>query len=96
MMLDKVQIAMRKCECTYLSLTAGSLKDPVMLNDIVFIDTGYKFLNTMHGSLPYFHVVAKDLFTMIRQLSPATFFSTTETWWKHLLRILGKINDGVD
>ena len=99
MMLDKVQIAMRKCKCKDLSLTAGSLKDPVMLNDIVFKDIGFKFLNTVRGSPPYFQAVAKDLFAMIRQLGPATFFtsfSAAETRWKHLLKILGKIVDGVD
>ena len=73
MMLDKVQIAMRTCKCKDLSLKAGSLKDPVMINDIVFKDIGYKFLNTVRGSPPYFQAVAKDLFAMIRQLGPATF-----------------------
>ena len=73
MMLDKVQIAMRKRKCKDLSLKAGSLKDPFMINDIVFKDIGYKFLNTVRGSLPYFQAVAKDLFAMIRQLGPATF-----------------------
>ena len=99
MMLDKVQIAMRKCKCKDLSLTAKSLKDPVMLNDIVFKDIGYKFLNTVRGSPPYFQTVAKDLFAMIRQLGPATFFtsfSAAETRWKHLLKILGKTVDGMD
>ena len=99
MMLDKVQIAMRKCKCKDLSLKAGSLKDPFMINDIVFKDIGYKFLNTVRGSPPYFQAVAKDLFAMIRQLGPATFFtsfSAAETRWKHLLKILGKIVDGVD
>ena len=92
MMLDKVQIAMRKSKCKDLSLRAGSLKDPVMVNNIIFKDIGYKFLNTVRGSPPYFQAVAKDLFAMIRQLGPATFFasfSAAETRWKHLLKILG-------
>ena len=99
MMLDKVQIAMRKCKCKDLNLKAGSLKDPVVVSDIVFKDIGYKFLNTVRGSPPYFQAVAKDLFAMIRQLGPATFFtsfSAAETRWKHLLKILGKVVDGVD
>ena len=99
MMLDKVQIAMRKSKCKDLSLRAGSLKDPVMVNNIVFKDIGYKFLNTVRGSPPYFQAVAKDLFAMIRQLGPATFFasfSAAETRWKHLLKILGKVVDRVD
>ena len=99
MMLDKVRIATRKCKCKDLSLTAGSLKDPVMINDLVFKDIGYKFLNTVRGSPPYFQAVAKDLLAMIRQLGPATFFasfSAAETRWKHLLKILGKVVDGMD
>ena len=99
MMLDKVQIAMRKCKCKDMSLKAGSFKDPAVVNDIVFRDIGYKFLNTVRGSPPYFQAVAKDLLAMIRQLGPATFFvsfSAAETRWKHLLKILGKVVDGVD
>ena len=99
MMLDKVQIAMRKCKCKDLYLKAGSLKDPAVVSDIVFKDIGYKFLNIVRGSPPYFQAVAKDLFAMIRQLGPATFFtifSAAETRWKHLLKILVKVVDGVD
>ena len=72
-LFDKVQIAMRKCKCKDLSLKEGSLKDPFMINDIVFKDIGYKFLNTGRGSPPYFQAVAKDHFAMIRQLGPAAF-----------------------
>ena len=50
MMLDKVQIAMRKCKCKDLSLKGGSLKDPIVVSDIVFKDIGYTFLNTVRGS----------------------------------------------
>ena len=70
-----------------------------MINDIVFKDIGYKFLHTVRGSPPYFPAVAKDLFAMIRQLGPVTFFtsfSAAETRWKHQLKILGEIVDGVD
>ena len=72
MMLDKVQIARRKCKCKDLSLKAGSLKDPVVVSDIVFKDIGYTFLNTARGS----QAEAKDKFAMIRQLGPATFFAS--------------------
>ena len=101
MMLDKVHIAMRKCKCKDLSLKAWSLKDPLMIIDIVFKDIGYKFIgykNNVRGSPPYFQAVAKGLFAMIRQFGPATFFtsfSAAETRWKHLLKIMGKIVDRV-
>ena len=74
MMLGEVQIAMRKCKCKDLSLKAWSLKDPVMINNVVFKDIGYEFLNIVRGSPPYFQTIAKDPFAMIRQLRPATFF----------------------
>ena len=66
-MFDEVQIATRKCNCEDLSVKAGLLKDPLMINDIVFKDIRYKFFNNVPVSPPYFQAVAKDLFTMIRQ-----------------------------
>ena len=57
---------------------------------------GYKFLNALRGSPPYFEKAKKDLFAMIRQLGPATLFcsfSSAETQWIHLLRILGQLVD---
>ena len=43
-----------------------------------------------------FEKAKKDIFAMIRQLGPATLFcsfSSAETQWIHLLRILGKLVD---
>ena len=45
---------------------------------------------------PYFEKAKKDLFAMIRQLGPPTLFcsfSSAETQWIHLLRILGQLVD---
>ena len=47
----------------------------------------------MRGSPPYFEKAKKDIFAMIRQLGLASLFcsfSSAETQWPHLLRILGK------
>ena len=58
---------------------------------------GFKFLRALRGSPPYFFKKAKkDIFAMIRQLGSATLFcsfSSAETQWIHLLRILGKLVD---
>ena len=57
---------------------------------------GYKFLRALWGSPPYFEKAKKDLFAMIRQLGPATLFcsfSSAETKWIHLLKILGTLVD---
>ena len=53
----------------------------------------------LRGSPPYFEKAKKDLFAMIRQLCPATLFysfSSAETQWIHLLKILGKRLDSKD
>ena len=59
-------------------------------------DDGFRFLKTLRGSPPYFEKAKKDLFAMIRQLGQASLFcsfSSVETKWNHLLRILGKLID---
>jgi len=77
-LLGKSQIALRKCKGNDRALTAGQLKQQ------------------LRGSPQYFEKAKKDIFAMIRQLGPATLFcsfSSAETQWIHLLRILGKLVD---
>ena len=96
-LLRKSQIALRKCKSGYnRSLTAGQLKAPGGLANLVHHDEEYKFLRALRGSPPYFEKAKKNLFAMIRQLGQATLFcsfSSAETKWIHLLRILGKLID---
>ena len=57
-------------------------------------DDGFKFLRALRGSPPYFEKAKKDIFAMIRQLGSALLFcsfSSAETQWTHLLRILSKL-----
>ena len=95
-LLGKSQIALRKCKGNNRTLTAGQLKQQGTLERLVHLDEGYKFLRALRGSPPYFEKAKKDIFAMIRQLGPATLFcsfSSAETQWIHLLRILGKLVD---
>ena len=95
-LLRKSQIALRKCKGKNRSLTAGQLKQKGILERLVHLDEGFKFLRALRGSPPYFEKAKKDIFAMIRQLGPATLFcsfSSAETQWTHLLRILGKLVD---
>ena len=95
-LLGKSQIALRKCKGNNRNLTAGHLKQEGALERLVHLDEGYKFLRALRGSPPYFERAKKDIFAMIRQLGPATLFcsfSSAETKWIHLLRILGKFVD---
>ena len=95
-LLGKSQLALRKCKGNNRNLTAGHLKQEGALERLVHLDEGYKFLRALRGSPPYFERAKKDIFAMIRQLGPATLFcsfSSAETKWIHLLRILGKLVD---
>ena len=95
-LLGNSQIALRKCKGNNRFLTAGQLKQPGTLERLVHLDEGCRFLRALRGSPPYFEKAKKDIFAMIRQLGPATLFcsfSSAETQWIHLLRILGKLVD---
>ena len=95
-LLGQSQVALRKCQGSGSTITAGQLKQPGGINNIIHHDQGYKFLRALRGSPPYFEKAKKDIFAMIRQLGPASLFcslSSAETQWIHLLRILGKLVD---
>ena len=95
-LLGKSQIALRKCKGKNRSLTVGQFKQKGILEGLVHLDEGFKFLRALRCSPPYFEKAKKDIFAMIRQLGPATLFcsfSSAETQWTHILRILGKLVD---
>ena len=72
------------------------LKKDGALDRLVHLDEGFKFLHALRGSSPYWAKAKSDIFAMIRQLGPASLFcsfSSAETQWIHLLRILVKIVD---
>ena len=98
-LLGKCQVALRKHKTKGKTITAGHLKKPGGLDQLIHADEGYRFLRALRGSPPYFENAKKDLFAMIRQLGPETFFCSfpaTETKWTYLLKILGKLIDKQD
>ena len=98
LLTSRTQIALRQHVTNNLTLTAQDIKDSTNIKKIIQFDQGYKFLATLRGSPPYFEKAKKDIFAMLRQLGPATFFvslSAAETKWKHLIRILGQTIDKV-
>ena len=95
-LLGQSQIALRKCQGNRRTITAGQLKQPGAIDNMIHHNEGFKFLRALRGSPPYFEKAKKDIFAMIRQLGSATLFcsfSSAETQWIHLLRILGKLVD---
>ena len=98
-LIGQSQIALRKNKMGNRTLTAGVLKTTEGLQSLINHDDGFRFLKTLRGSPPYFEKAKKDLFAMIRQLGPASLFcsfSSAETKWNHLLRIIGKLIDHKD
>ena len=94
-LIDQAQLLLRKLKTKNQSLTVQDLRGESIKN-LIHTDKAYKALANVRGSPPYFEKVCKDLFAMIRQLGPATFFvtlSAAETRWMHLLSLLGQIVD---
>ena len=92
----KSQVALRKCKGNSRTLNAAQLKQEGAIENLIHHDEGFQFLKALRGSPPYFEKAKKDLFAMIRQLGPASLFcsfSSAETQWIHLLRILGELVD---
>ena len=99
LLTSRTNLALRQHKTADMSITAGSLKNPDNIRKIIQHDQGYQFLATLRGSPPYFKRAKQDLFAMLRQLGPATFFislSAAETKWTHLLKILGQTVDKVE
>ena len=95
-LLGKAQVALHKCHRNNRSIKAGQLKQQGAIETLIHHDEGYKFLRALRGSPPYFEKAKKDLFAMIRELGTASLFcsfSSAETQWIHLLRILGQVID---
>ena len=95
-LLNKSTIALRKCKRNNRNINAYQLKKAGAIDRSLHYDEGFKFLRALRGSPPYFEKAKKDLFAMIRQLGSATLFcsfSSAETQWNHLLRILGQLVD---
>lgn len=57
-LLGKCHIALRKYKGNSRSINAGQLKQ----HGAISHDEGYKFLNALRGSTPYFEKAKKDLF----------------------------------
>ena len=75
-------------------LTCKDALNPERINDLLRYNEGYKFLENVRGSPPYWEKRKKEAFAMIRQLGPPHLFltlSATETKNCDLLKILYKL-----
>ena len=92
---QKAQICLRKTK-GQVQYTAGQLKSEDFIQKLVHHDDGYRVFKYLRGSPPYWENVKKDIFALIRALGIPTWFasfSSAETRWEHLLKILGQSVD---
>ncbi|MCU7800825.1 MAG: AAA family ATPase [gamma proteobacterium symbiont of Lucinoma myriamae] len=96
---DKVNLALRKCKRKDNKLTAAEARNPSCVDKLVRLDEGYFIFRQLRNSPAYLEARKKDIFAMIRQLGLPTWFmslSAADTRWKDLLRMLAKLNEGVE
>ena len=96
---DKVNLAVRRFKKRGKKITAAEARDSSYLDKLVNLDEGYYIFRQLRNSPAYLETRKKDIFAMIRQLSLPTWFmslSAADTRWTDLLRMLAKLNDGVD
>ncbi len=96
---DKVNLALRKCNTKGKQMTAAEARDPSKQDSFVRLDEGYYIFRQLRNSPAYLESRKKDVFAMIRQLGLPTWFksmSAADTKWKDLLKMLAKLNEGVE
>ena len=80
----------KQVEKTY---AGGEVLNEEVVDSMLKVDDGYKFVRTLRVSPPYWEAAKKELFAMIRQLGLPTWFislSAAETHWADLLISWGK------
>ena len=96
---DKVNLAVRRCKKQGQKITAAEARDSNYLDKLVNLDEGYYIFRQLRNSPAYLEMRKKDIFAMIRQLSLPTWFmslSAADTRWTDLLKMLAKLNDGIE
>ena len=98
-MSDKVNLAVRRCKQRGQKITAAEARNSNYLEKLVNLDEGYYIFRQLRNSPAYLETRKKDIFAMIRQLSLPTWFmslSAADTRWTDLLKMLAKLNDGIE
>ena len=96
---DKVNLAVRRCKKRGQKITAAEARDSSYVDKLVNLDEGYYIFRQLRNSPAYLETRKKDIFAMIKQLSLPTWFmslSAADTRWTDLLKMLAKLNDGID
>ena len=93
---DKANLALRRCKSEGKQWTAKEILEPSTVNQLVRLDEGYFIFRTLRNSPVYLEKRKKDVFAMTGQLGLPTWFgsfSSADTKWNDLLKVLGNLND---
>ena len=97
---DKMNVAIRRCKNKGKKITAAETRESTYLDKLVKLDEGYYIFRQLRNSPAYLEArKKKDIFAMIRQQSLPTWFmslSAADTRWTDPLRVLAKLNDGIE
>ena len=77
-------------------VTASVLRDSENIGNILKSDIGYRFLQSVRGTPPYWQKTIKELYAMIQQLGIPTWFvtfSAAEMRWNDVIRTLLFLNN---
>jgi hypothetical protein len=77
--INCIQIAMKKGKVQRgrkHEINAGALNDPKAVQNMLAQNDGFRFLQQIRGSFPYWQRTLWDLFAMVRQLGVPTWFFT--------------------
>ena len=96
---DKVNLAIRRCKNKGRKIITAEARDSTNKDKLVKLDEGYYIFRQLRNLPAYLEASKKDIFAMIRQFSLPTWFmslSAADTRWTDLLRMLAKLNDGIE
>ena len=73
---EKVTLALRRVKGTKQRITAETLLDKSLRQNVINLDEGYLIFRTIRNSPAYFENKRKEIMAMVRQLGlPSLFFS---------------------
>ncbi len=92
--LDCINLAMRNVHADLVPgghVTAGLLKNPLFVKNLIKNDLAYRFLKNVRGSPPYWQTMFYETLAMIRTAGIPTWFltlSAADLWWPEVIQTI--------
>jgi hypothetical protein len=88
---SSIQMAQHKMH--HADITAGHLKDPAYVRQLLGNDEMYATFKSIRGTPQYWHQMQLDMLAKLRQLGPYTFFitgSAAEFHWTEIIQVVAR------